>query len=423
MQTSPASSSIAMADDGATAGYFARRPALRTALVVALLSATIAYLVWRTAIKPEHEIDFRYYWSAGRAWAAGLDPYAPGFAGFAAGIVPPGNVVSLWAYPPHWWPISRFLSLFDITAAVLIWRLMGSAAMLVGTAMVVTARQARDADLSLLSIAVAIALTLVEPTAQAIAYGQSSLVVYTGVCLVAAGCLRASLPLMAVGLAVAALKPQVGVLLFCFLAPNWRNWPAIIAAGAIALAAALPQFVQHGFVQTLQEMRGNLPQTNAGAFTMAALTGPVQLLARAGMEVPALVEYASAAVVCVVAGAANIGRNGEASRLPLGVALAAIGALAPLHTYDLTILILPIIIAWRSDIADAGRIAMFVAVALLIRPSKLEALLGFQIYGNGVSIGAFFATVAALIVLAVTVAALVRERAGGQRAAAPPQPA
>lgn len=397
-----------------------RTPWLRPAIIAILAGVTVSYLLWRTVLSPEPEIDFRYYWAAGKAWATGFDPYSPPFAAFAAAIVPPGNVISFWAYPPHWWPIARMLSLGDIATATTAWRVIGTGLALAGTAAVATVGVPGKQIDRMMAVAAAFALSLVEPTAQAIAYGQSSLVVYSGVCMVAVAHLRRWPALMAFGLAVAALKPQVGILVFCFLAMDWRNWAAIAGAGVIALAAASPQFVQHGFVNTLMEMRGNLPQTNVGAFTMAALTGPVQLLARAGIEVPATIEFVAAAAAAALAGLAATGKTGAALRLPLAVAIAAIGALAPLHTYDLTLLILPPIIAWRCDLMTMSRIAIAAAIAMLIRPSKIEALLGFQLHGSGVSAGAFFSTVAGLIILTATTAALIRARSTERIAPAPP---
>lgn len=62
-------------------------------------------MLLRAVVAPTREVDFRFFWLAGKLWETGIDPYSESFRQIGADILPPGNVVIYWFYPPQWWAI------------------------------------------------------------------------------------------------------------------------------------------------------------------------------------------------------------------------------------------------------------------------------------------------------------------------------
>ena len=79
----------------------------------------VAYVLWKCFSEPYAEVDFKYIWLAGVVWREGGDPYGASYLAAAQEIFGRGatNVPQYWFYPPNWWPISTFLSEFDLSSA------------------------------------------------------------------------------------------------------------------------------------------------------------------------------------------------------------------------------------------------------------------------------------------------------------------
>lgn len=359
--------------------------------------AGIAFLLFRTVISPRPEIDFRFFWLAGKAWSMGLDPYSPVYEQLGAAILPDGNKVIHWFYPPQWWAVCRLLAMTDLSQALMVWRLASGAMVLGATAILVRCVVERPAELrwGLIGLACGFA-ALIEPTANLLALGQSSGVVYLCLTLFVAGILSRSRWLVGAALFLATFKPQVGagLLLATLFIPRYRG-TALAALGAAGLLT-LPHTAVFGPLSTIREFLGNLQQWSAlPSNTPLASSGPTNLLARLGVSGLTMnVQMAAAYSLLCYAGWC-LRRTLERPLEPLYLIAASLVALVPLHIYDFTIIMVPLIL----HLAIARRptwIAMLTLLAV-IRPGRIEELLGIPQYGSS---GLILLDIVSLLLLA-----------------------
>lgn len=377
------------------------------ACAVALLLAGIAFILLRSLVDPRGEVDFRFFWLAGKLWASGLDPYSDSFREVGAAMLPPGNVVLHWFYPPQWWVVSRAMALQGLEQAVMVWRLLNGVLILLATALLVASV---EKDLRRRWIAMAfwcgIAL-LIEPTANLLAFGQSAGFVYLALALLATGALRRQPWLIGLAVFLATFKPQVGllVLFWALLVPHFRI--AALAGLAGAGLLTLPHVVQFGAFATVQQYLANAAQWgDLPSNTVLTSSGPFNLLARLGVEGLVLSWQTPVAIAAMAFAARLTDERPDRPILPLALMTAAIAAFMPLHIYDLTILLIPLIL-----LIGARAVPLWVPptmILLIARPGKVETLLGLPQYSSEVSAGLIGFDIAALILFAFAAREVLR---------------
>lgn len=378
---------------------------LRLAGAGLLLAAALAYLLRKSLFSHDPESDFRFLWTAGRMWAAGADPYGDGYTATGARLFPDGNPIAYWLYPPQWWAICRALAALPVAQALALWR-TANALLLVGAG-VVLVRAARRAGLAvpawgaLLYLAL---LPLAEGTPQTLAMGQTSILVFAGLSLVASALLDGSGMRMIGGLVLLGLKPQFGAAVLLALAVDRRWWRAIALALAISLAAALPQLVAHGVGPTVAGFLHNLARHGALPPNQPEkLTGFTQIVVRAtGVHVPTGLSVALA----VLTGAAAVlwwrRRAADPARSAAGTALALVAAsmaFIPLHSYDFVALPPAALLAVPFGLP--ARITTWAGILLACRAGALAGSLGARDTGDIALL-----TLAAALVLAGALLAL-----------------
>ena len=366
----------------------------------AFLLAGVAFVLLRSLVDPRAEVDFRFFWLAGKLWADGLDPYSDSFREIGAAILPPGNVVLYWFYPPQWWGVSRIMALLELEQAVMVWRLLNGAMLLLGTALLVAAVE-KDARRRWIATALwgGIAL-LIEPTANLLALGQSAGFVYLALALLAAGGLRRRPWLVGLAVFLATFKPQVGllVLIWAMLVPSFRI--AALAGVASAGLLTLPHVMQFGPLATVREYLANAARWGDLPSNMPLTSsGPVNLLARLGVEGIALSWQTPVAVAAIVFAARLTSDRSVRPIMPLALMTAAIAAFMPLHIYDLTILLIPLILLVATGAASLWVLPL--TLLLIVRPGKIETLLGIPQYSGDISAGLIGFDIAALLLFAL----------------------
>jgi len=376
-------------------------------------AAGVCFLLYRSVIAPSGEVDFRFFWLAGHMWATGLDPFSLAYPDVAARVLPPGNETPLWVYPPHWWPICRVLAEFSLNHAVMLWRVLAGLLIWLGSWIVVAHLIVGDRRTLLgMTALVGGVASLIEPTANLLALGQTGGLLFLGICLLAAGVAKDRLWMVGASALILSLKPQLGlpVLLALMVVPRFRV--PVLAAGLVGLILCVPQFLGHGVATTMQEWLRNLGHYNdhvgefdTGANSVLSCTGPLHLLARLFPIHPnPMLQLGLALAVSLVGGWMIRARETVLSGLLL--LLVAVVSLLPLHIYDFAMIIVPLTLLF----AMKGRATwpMVVIVALVIRPARIENLLHVPVYGNGVSAGTIGLSLAGMLLLAVAVAQIAR---------------
>ncbi|OJY62980.1 MAG: hypothetical protein BGP16_10335 [Sphingobium sp. 66-54] len=377
----------------------------------ALLLGGIAFVLLRSLVEPRAEVDFRFFWLAGKLWAGGLDPYGDSFREIGAAILPPGNVVLYWFYPPQWWSVSRVMALLELEQAVTVWRLLNGAMILLGTALLVASVEKEPRRRWIATALWGGIALLIEPTANLLAFGQSAGFVFLALTLLTAGVLRREPWLVGLAVFLATFKPQVGVLVlfWALLVPHFRV--AALAGLASAGLFTLPHVLRFGAFTTIHEYLANAARWgDLPSNTALTSSGPLNLLARIGVEGIALSWQVPVAIAAIAVAARLIGEQSARPIMPLALMMAAIAAFIPLHIYDLTILLIPLIL-----LVAAGATPLWVlplVTLLIVRPGKIEALLGLPQYSSGVSAGLIGFDIAALILFAFAAREALRSLVG-----------
>lgn len=315
--------------------------------------------------------DFTYFWLAGLLWADGLNPYSAVFenlgeALFATDQSPP----VYWVYPPNWWPLSVGLSQFSYDAAGQAWNYVNAISILGGIAAALCALRPplwlglffTGATLSMLA------------TAQVLALGQTSALMFFGTGLFILAWIRESRLAMVSALVLLALKPTFGLVFVVFLLPM-RRWRASIAmAGAVTLAMALPTLLETGAVPVIEgmlsrlELYGTLPVNEIGS-----TTGLRHLLSIvAGMDVgvvPPLV------IVCGLSFGLGLAAARQPGRAVLAPLIAALVAIVPMHSYDA--MVLSFLLVLSAGQPKAVRLAALVLFLAIYRADNLAELVGW----------------------------------------------
>lgn len=375
-----------------------------TIIGAALVAIAIAFVLLRSVIDPREEVDFRFFWLAGKLWAAGIDPYSAAFEAIGARLLPVGNTVLFWFYPPQWWAICRALAWTDLATATAAWRL-ASGVIVIGATFWLAATLTSDKALRFGIAALAAGYAgLIEPTANLLAFGQSAAPLLLALVLLTIGFARGSRTALAAGMTLLTLKPQVGGLVLLILLAVPRARVAALAGLAIAVLLCLPQVIGFGPFTTIREYLANLSQWGTlPSNTMLASSGVLHLVARL-VPLAILPQAQFLLLLPFAAWSAMLLRRDPEAPLPaLFLLTSALTALTPLHIYDMTIIVVPLGLGLVVLPAAWSPILAIVA-ALCVRPGKIENLLGVPTYSGGVSAGLISLSIAAAMLLALAIA-------------------
>jgi hypothetical protein len=331
-----------------------------------VVGAVIAFVcvVLKQSFADTFPFDFAYFHAAGRAWAAEVDPYGPRYAEFALPYIP--NDAALWVYPPQWWSITVALGALPIGPAVLVWKALSFIALMVGGALLFDVLGDRTRK-TWLPTAVLFAFVLASSDTAWVnlKLGQSSLFALLGAALVLHGLRFQGENRTTLGFFLLFLKPQFGLFMLLLLAGERQARRPILLALAASLVACLPILATTGLTATLesaQNFLGSMASYDDQPWNRpGSLTGVAFILAAAGLpSVPAAATIVLAWVTALILFrvAAHHGTVLDiVDRFLIGVA--AFLAIVPLHTYDLTLLpvfllLAPRLKAWASLLVAAS---------------------------------------------------------------------
>lgn len=358
-------------------------------------------------------VDFRFFWLAGRAWGAGINPYLqPEFQALGTNLLGEWSPVMTWLYPPHFLPFVLPYSLFPYRTGLLLWNvtglvLSGVAAVLLGR---VFARPGSGWTIPALSMIAY--LGLMTASGLALAVGQISFLMLFGVALIAWGIGRNVPFIGGLGMAIVMLKPQLGIVLCCAI-PFFQQGIRTSAWGVLlVIVASLPGLAIGGVGATIQGFLHNLSDYRGIDYNtppfMTGIANPIHALT--GRDMPAipmsLVGCAlSVAVMLLLAlrwRKAGQPDPREAAAIYLLLSLGSVAAFVLLHVYDLVILCpLVLILPW---LGQRAALMCGLPLLLLLRPENIGRLVGLEISGPPI------AAIAGILLFAFALVFLLRAR-------------
>lgn len=323
--------------------------------------------------------DGQVLYAAGRAWLLGGNPYD--LQSLLA--VDPANPLPFY-YPPQTGALCVGLALFSYTIARYIWlvtNLSAIAAICGLTTVLMRARPRAAGAEDPWRASVMAAVIIGNPfTSQVVWWGQTSLLAFAATLGTWYFYTRQRRALAGICLGVAALKPQLCVLVILWLALE-RELKVIVVAGATALAfAAYPMFTR-GPLNVFLEWRAGLlanyaVEPNLPSFPHKIGAGSLLYSVHFPILLPdALWISLGAAFVCALWIFRARFNNLERIGLLMAITLTFNGYL---HDYDY-VAVIPILAGlWNvCRVSHARSIIAILLVALLFAPARIGQQLGF----------------------------------------------
>ena len=228
-----------------------------------LLALALAYLVLKV-FDGTDTIDFKYIHLAGALWGEGIDPYSAAYAEQGEMRFQGLNRPEYLFYPPHWWAIATGFAQAPYETAGLLWRIVMAACMIGGcfvlhrTVIHIAGENRPWRTWAMLVFAGAMSATAI-----ALSLGQTSCLLFFGVCLYVHAFVTRRRGLMVLALVIVWLKPNVGLALSLFLVPGLFWWPALIGGALAVVAASLPALLPHGPIEVIRGYLHALSQWEA----------------------------------------------------------------------------------------------------------------------------------------------------------------
>jgi hypothetical protein len=291
----------------------------------------------------------------------------------------------LWLYPPYWFPLAAPLGLLPFPVALSIWKAINFLLLISGTYLVSRAiadtAQKQFLQVFLLGIGF---VCFMQATAISIWSGQSTILVYFGLCAIIFALLKARTFPLIVGLIFVALKPQIGVVAFAAVAGLNRHRSAILPSAIICLTASAPIALTGGYRASIEGFLANLArQPYTLSYVSADINGIIRvldMLSVFSVSVNSLIAV-STAVICSFAlflrstcfdSVDPMDARKQIASVALFVAITFF--CVPLHDYDfVSLAILSMLIA---SVPLAGRWITAIGLLILARPGNLLTVFG-----------------------------------------------
>lgn len=395
-----------------------RTNTLVTRGIVALFIAATLYLSWKVySTSGSADWDFRHFWLAGEVWALGVSPYGPEYSALGPDLINHGYVPKEWYYPPNIWPVTFFLAQFQLDISSVVWSSV-NVVMLIGASFLLWANRKGDSYRSANTATIAglpkqsmvflhVFLTATfQATAICLVIGQITILIYFGFALFIAAFAMQCRLLMILALSILFIKPQIAApFAAAILFLDVGNWRLVLAAGLVSIVSSLPPLLQDPMVlmSWLKAISGS--HGEFGANEVRSITGIRHVLWLAtGVDLGNIGSLLVTILATSALGLIAHRKKSWDSLDVLVVQLMVIGAFAPLHYYDLVIL-LPVALVLVRARGVALALA-FLGVLLLLRSETLAEVSGIYpaetVFFKGTvwaSFGAFALLVSSLLVL------------------------
>ena len=372
----------------------------RAAGAILILALALAYLVLKV-LDGTDTIDFKYIHLAGALWGEGVDPYSTAYAEQGQIRFQGLNRPEYLFYPPHWWAIATGFAQAPYETAGLLWRIVMAACMIGGcfvlhrTVIHIAGENRPWRTWAMLVFAGAMSATAI-----ALSLGQTSCLLFLGVCLYVHAFVTRRRGLMVLALVIVWLKPNVGLALSLFLVPGLFWWPALIGGALAVVAASLPALLPHGPIEVIRGYLHALSQWEALApnqpWNITGLRHLAELVTGAVLPGTPLALAASALALglgALLVRRDETARGRAAALIPL---IALLLLCVPMHSYDMVLLI--VLIALGVVLPGWAGAVLALALLAAFRANNLETLLGLS--GTG-GMGPPGTTVLSLAVLAI----------------------
>ena len=379
---------------------------------LALLIVALLYLATKALLDTSDTTDFKSIWLAGRFWLGGLNPYSLEYAQAGESLFVGLNRPNGWFYPPNWWPIAVAISFLDYDLAGRVWRILNGCLVILGCAVLISCfRDYQRNSLRWIAVVIVVYVSTMSATAISLSLGQTSILIFFGLCLFTRAWLFEDWRLMIVALALLALKPPIGLVLAGLLMPAKFWWRSLLGAGVVVCLFSTPPLLLHGWDGVISLML--LRIEDYGSFDVNAppsTTGLRSILFHIfGASVSPVHLTLLALISSSCLGILSLRFQLERDRLlSLSATIAAGVAIVPMHTYD-AVLLAPLVLA--VPVLSFG-IGFFVFLSLLVvwRNNNLSELFDLVAQGETYFSGTLVLSVVALI-LTLFLAALVTVRA------------
>lgn len=355
----------------------------------------IAYLGWKFVKLWGYDIDFKYIWLSGKLWSVGESPYSSQFQQQGQILFEVFND-SPFFYPPNWWIVSTFFGQFEYQSAVDLWRCINIGLLISSSFLLRAGMRQAGTNLSWTYLIFYTGLvSLMQATSISLAFGQTAILMYFGVCLIIYATLSHKQLWLVVGFCLILLKPHIGIALMTAYAPfKIYRTPLIFTSVATAIIS-LPALLSNGIINTIisyldglskyDEDIVNNPQSSSGLKNVFHLITNIQL---SGLFVTFLT------ILCVFVSIMFLKRRGLSISAKVGtdkhivllmLSICISGVLMPLHSYD-TIFIAPIILL-AARFEGMSQWIFSILFLFILRSDNLATATGFYssgaVYGFG----------------------------------------
>lgn len=365
-----------------------------------ILLVGLGYLIRKSVLFSDPTVDYQFIWLAGEMWSMGLNPYSDtyfslGQEWFASTVHPP----KVWFYPPNWWPVARLVALTSFETGIVLWRGLSAICLVAGILVVAGFYRSHVAKPDATRVNITLAFVcLMSATPIALSLGQTTFLSFLGLSLFLAAYLAGNGFVMAVGLFLLMMKPQIGLPFCLFLLAGQRWFPTLAGAAVLSILAALPAFFYVGLGEFLgtyvdqfsyhNDMAPNHPREMTGLrnlghdlFAARLSTLPLTLLASGIAFFLGIVPSTS----------------GAHRAVKLCLLLSMIVLVVPLHTYDMIVLAPLILLV--APMRLAAQVVIFAGLFLIFRANNLAELTGYYDSQTVYFIGSRMTSTGLLIVL------------------------
>ncbi|HPF46434.1 MAG: DUF2029 domain-containing protein [Alphaproteobacteria bacterium] len=371
----------------------------------------IFYLIWKYSSLIGKDLTFKYFWLAGRLWSGGMSPYGADYQHVGESLFETFNGQPFY-YPPNWWPVSGFMALFDYATATEIWRLINVMAIVGGTFLLRAALKRADINLSTPALVLYTGLVgLMQSTIIILQQGQSTGLVYFGLCLAIYATLYSKHFLLGLGMAIMLLKPQIGIPIFFGFFLLKQNYKSVFYTIALTFIMMLPGFISLGFFETLFSFLAGLSEHSQFLSNSAKLSTGFKNIVYLIVNRDISSSLATLLSLIGVWGAAiylqkivyeKFDGDGPAKLCLYYMAVIfATLFFAPVHDYDM-ILVAPVLLL-GAVLGTARQMLLAVPFLLLVRAGNIGDLFGPTTVDEARFYGSVVSTVALIIMVAIFV--------------------
>ncbi len=296
-------------------------------------------------------------WLAGQVWLDGISPYSDQFIEVGYQIFDKFNGQPFY-YPPHFLFLSSFYALFEFEMGMELWRWTNITLFIASSLLLKSAVTAAGIKLSWRHILFYTGLIgFMQSVILTFHLGQTSVLIYFGICLVILGALKKSNPALIIGFCIVLLKPQIGVaLMAAFLALNEYH-KSVLIASLLIIFLSLPGMIMLGFFETVDaflvnvsnhgDFYSNLPKMTTGVRNIVYLIFGYEL-SSAIVALTTVILVFGSVYYLKLKFLSNGGKGAtDFMVMVLMLTISCILVFSPLHAYDFIFFAPILILSWR----------------------------------------------------------------------------